>query len=543
MEEERSSITEDEVFAIFNAIFNFPSGHPTQEDYASVNTLLQPYIDNGRYDSLMSAYFEPLEENVEGTNNSQETKVRRGGITPPVYAYLTGKYDLLATFRALSTHPEILYNTVDYYNYSFADYVYENKDFEFYLQIQRDGATLYAYSSLGEGILAEPGNNKRSFEDEFKKHIRHTNENYRKILNIVTRRKSKYRAPAGFHGTIILPPGAKETPLESRKIIRKENDPSAFALSRSHRYGPDKHLLIPLTIGPLRSWINAQKQYILSDPRIIYHIKSYTYLGDVFANAYLRGTLYTDTGELQNNIQRTYDSIVHTALALPPFVYQILDIYDTIAKYNENVHLPPKNTLVGKNGKLIIEPLNAFFREHSAFFTTREILLPLLKAYVKEMTTILYNAPRLPRNIIVYRGATKEFEVPKGAREYTSRSFLSTSLHPHGASNFAGELYPTLKCCMYEINISKIIPVLYIGALSEFKTEYELLLPPLINMESSDKLIVKRIVGYDERILVREMTAKGVRATLSATRRKSKSKSKKPLGGAGGPSRSRRSSS
>jgi hypothetical protein len=125
---------------------------------------------------------------------------------------------------------------------------------------------------------------------------------------------------------------------------------------------------------------------------------------------------------------------------------------------------------------------------------------------------------------------------------------------------FAEYYYPVLACCLYEIKIPKNIPVLYVSPVSHFVNEYEVLIPSNSHMHSSDKLFVKRIYGYEDRVIVSEMEVTGIKGTksvrktrkmllrgMSKRRRQSKRSVKKsrrsvkpkpkrkPLGGAGGP--------
>jgi uncharacterized protein (UPF0305 family) len=357
---------------------------------------------------------------------------------------------------------------------------------------------------------------------------------------------------------------------------------------RKQRYESKKDLIIPLESMEIREWIQAQTKYINSSKRITYIVKSYTRHGDEFVNMYLRNILFDDKGVLHPRAQELLESIRGHQQNIP-YMYQIVDnyeriihIYKKLVKSNKiepyTVEFPSRGEILraGSAGEPLPHEIKSIFSTFRDLFDRREILEELLQLYAYELNDIIEKSPKLSDNILVYRGSKMGQQVKQGKTDYVLPGFLSTSLNFFvPLKRFAEYHFPIFACCLYEIKIPKEIPVLYTASVSHFKNEHEVLLPFHSIIHSSDKLLVKRVYGYEDRVLVTEMEVKGIRGTKSirlprtmvkSTRRltrRIKRKSKRsvrksrkasakasppkpkriPLGGAGGPPPSSNNSS
>jgi hypothetical protein len=119
--------------------------------------------------------------------------------------------------------------------------------------------------------------------------------------------------------------------------------------------------------------------------------------------------------------------------------------------------------------------INEFFNKNYAKMSNQFILGRLLKSYVEELQNIIENAPRLGKNLRTYRGSKNEDFLEPGILSFINRGFSSTSLNLSVALGFTKEYYG-VRCCVYDIDIDKSVPVLYIASVSKFPDEEEVLI-------------------------------------------------------------------
>ncbi len=595
------NINDDKVNALINAIDAYPLEGATEEDKRRVLDLIEPYISTHAEDPYTPGVYmydmyittpqpinEDVEEEEEGDNNAnnnenndnfnrnynidkqQRQRIKQGGLSPYVYAYLTHKYEIFDMLTDYIINKAYVFNAIDEYNYKIADYALINKDFDLYYKLLAEDGVLHYYTNMGAKVPDEEGNSERNERVAGLHFIHYTDANYRKMLKKYTNKHNKGKPIHGFHGNLIQLPRAPVAPAHSRKHVSTNEPLYGYKTFRSRRYGPKKDLLIPVESKAIRDWIQAQSDYIQSSERIKYIVASYTRHGDELVNMYLRKLLFNEMGRLNEKPQELVNKIRELRRPIP-FLYQIVENYEMIiAIYKKMLaskkikthgrQFPPRGE-IEKDGKPIQENIIYLYYLFKDIFDRKEILGELLKIYAYDLNTIIENSPKLPDNIIVYRGVSREFELPEGKTEYTTKSFLSTSLSPEPAGRFLRELYPTLYCCLYEISIPKTLRVLYTAPVSHFKKEYEILLPLHIRMRGADKILLKRTYGYEDRTLVREMTAKGIhiappvrtyrtmrmgdrrithrikskRSIRKSRKSGAKTSPPKPLGGAGGP--------
>lgn len=212
-------------------------------------------------------------------------------------------------------------------------------------------------------------------------------------------------------------------------------------------------------------WKEMHEKYIHSDDRILKTVRGYSYHGDELANAYARG-----------NLANVSDVMMRISLSTDkediPIAYQIYDHYDFLKGHG--IPIPPRETLM-QDGKLNMPLINEFFNENYAKMSNQFILGRILKSYVDELQKIIENAPRLGKNLITYRGSKDEDFLEPGILSFINRGFSSTSLSFTVAAGFT-QTYYNLKCCVYDIDIDKSVPVLYIASVSKFPGEQEVLI-------------------------------------------------------------------
>jgi hypothetical protein len=129
-----------------------------------------------------------------------------------------------------------------------------------------------------------------------------------------------------------------------------------------------------------------------------------------------------------------------------------------------------------------------------------------IKQDIIELSKIILNAPKITKDIKVYRGLSKSMESLRidGKEKIQSRGFISTSSLEFISSQFVGN-----DCCLYIIKIPKgtpVLPVFYkpneqnIYELKNaiFDTELELILPPLCTFDVTTKKF--KNIKYQEKM-------------------------------------------
>jgi hypothetical protein len=195
------------------------------------------------------------------------------------------------------------------------------------------------------------------------------------------------------------------------------------------------------------------------------------------------------------------------------------DNYDELQE--KGIEMPAKETFI-KNGKIdnkVILDILADDKNWQFFFSRSNIDF-LILGLVADLTRVIFNAPRLRKPLIVYRGVKSEhFDTLKTK----SIDYWSTSLDPYAATSFTNsDVGKLIAATVYEITLSPKIPCLYLERFSKFKSsEAEVLLPPGMTFNFSQNLYIKTRVeekpyfkiSFDE-FLLRAMTSAQKRRVL-----------------------------
>jgi hypothetical protein len=310
------------------------------------------------------------------------------------------------------------------------------------------------------------------------------------------------REAVRYKGTEILNPAARGW----RKLVKPRN----LSLTNANRdafaryatpYGVDtllrrtknvrdlhREFLVPPDQPHLVRWIRAQEAFLKTlTPREEAIVTSYTKHGDQMVNSWARGRLPTDVRDLM---------MAAIGWSRIPFQYSIYDQYDRLLR--AGVKMRPRAEWLDAKGVLRREVVADIVRENLTYFSLSENLGPLLKQYMAELMVIMKRSPRLIGDTITYRGFKSEAHL-KGLK-YVAREFGSTSVNPDTALAFADthimgtrEVY----CCLYELTVKAGVPCLYLGSLTEFDDEFEILLPPGATYRLGKEILVKRVIPYD----------------------------------------------
>jgi hypothetical protein len=268
------------------------------------------------------------------------------------------------------------------------------------------------------------------------------------------------------------------TPYETDVMIRR---------SKNVR-GLQREFLLTVDQPHLVRWIHAQEAFIQTlNPRDAFIVKSYTRHGDKLANGWARGGLPPRVTDL-----------LEAAIAWGkiPFQYSMYDQYDALARMG--VEMPPRELWTNKDGILRNDVVVDVVRDNMGFFERPEFLGNLLKQYIADIVSIMKRSPRLIGDIITYRGFKSEQHL-KGLR-YVAPDFGSTSVNPYTALDFTDIVSSgdhIVHCCIYELTVRAGVPCLYLGSITEFTDEYEILLPPSATYRLGREVIAKRIVPED----------------------------------------------
>jgi hypothetical protein len=284
--------------------------------------------------------------------------------------------------------------------------------------------------------------------------------------------------------------------------------------------------LLPPYMPYIDGWIDAQMKYTSSlSPRETFILRAYSYHGDRLVNRYLRDERSDATGLLEAMISES-----HIALASIPFKYQIYDHYNKLQKYG--IKLPSRDKIRSMEDTAYV----SIVKENLPLFANLDVMLLLSKAFYEDLMRIFMKAPRLPHSIVTYRGITSEKHV-KGF-EFRSSDFQSTSLNPGSAAVFTQQFplrkrvldrlpidirlayadywtnpknaeealdnyfklllqiqkYGLLDCCLYEIIVDKSVPCIYMDGITLLEEEFELLLPPGIDVKLDDTIDIRRLI-------------------------------------------------
>lgn len=210
-------------------------------------------------------------------------------------------------------------------------------------------------------------------------------------------------------------------------------------------------------------WMERQIAYIDSlNDRQKHMIYAYTIYGDELMNQHLRGTLTQQRAEL----------IIHRA-----------------QQNNEN---PLKYQHHDRTGRMDID---------EEYMTNLMEYVPL---FTEEFTQIIHNAPKLTRQICVFRGirdgqfiVNHVFQNQRGVEYFHYKDFISTSFYLPSAVNF---MDPEGDCCLMELILEPNVPCLLTAHVSRRRGEYEITIAPDTYMGFKNckyKLVLDQDEHYD----------------------------------------------
>ena len=118
----------------------------------------------------------------------------------------------------------------------------------------------------------------------------------------------------------------------------------------------------------------------------------------------------------------------------------------------------------------------------------------LIVGLIADLTKVIYDAPRLRKPLIVYRGILSEHNE---RLTFKSNDYWSTSLDPYAAVKFTDmDIGKRLQGPVYEIVLSPKIPCLFLERFTHFKSsEQEVLVPPgITHIPSASQYTLKCVL-------------------------------------------------
>lgn len=93
--------------------------------------------------------------------------------------------------------------------------------------------------------------------------------------------------------------------------------------------------------------------------------------------------------------------------------------------------------------------------------------------YVTDLINIFNKAPKLEKNLYVFRGTKTFYYGTEGSKVFTNMEFMSTSISPRLALNFTRD-----ECYFTQIKLRPGSRVIFIEPVSQHWGELEVLIPP-----------------------------------------------------------------
>jgi hypothetical protein len=268
-----------------------------------------------------------------------------------------------------------------------------------------------------------------------------------------------------------------------------------------------KELFIPLELEGLSEWLKQQETYLDNLPvRDLEILRSYTSHGDIMVNGFCRGNLY--------DIKNLFEASLLSDESVP-LAYSLYDQYN---EYSKKIKMPKRSEFIDEDGELNMHTARNTIASNIEFFRIPKNISSLLSQYKTDLTRIISGSPRPKKPLVVYRGIQSEAHV-KSAR-YRNIDFMSTTLDPFSVLEFTEEfmddkLAAKFYCCVYEMTLDKDVPCMYMQFISNYANEFEVLLPPGMDIELSNTVQVRQkpadrtakvpaiLTGYTkERVLV-----------------------------------------
>ena len=230
-----------------------------------------------------------------------------------------------------------------------------------------------------------------------------------------------------------------------------------------------------------REWFIAQNEYIKSlSKKQIFTLLGYTFVGDEVVNSLMRGTFNIDTF-------RPILEVMSVDVYIFPFFFQAIELISQLSEDKlHKMFLLDVNTniKIGKDTKTILswyDEMNKntlfsgkykIFSHIAAFFSINTFWIPVLHMFIKDLSSIIKNAPPLRKKLVVFRGVTNDYYL-KGKTGFTYKNigFHSASMSVDVATGFMGKS----KCCLKKITVLPGTRALIMMGISMFPHEMEVL--------------------------------------------------------------------
>lgn len=248
-----------------------------------------------------------------------------------------------------------------------------------------------------------------------------------------------------------------------------------------------EELFVPVSLKGIKGWLDRQDAYIDALPqRDIEIMRSYTSHGDRLVNAYCRGAL--------GNVTELVRAMVTDTSV--PLAHSFYDQFHLFQRKFPKDEIRTKDYYKLDDGNIDMAKIGTFFNSHLDFFGKGVNLETMLEQYKQDLMRIIEGSPRLTSDIIVYRGIESEKHV--ASSEYKNKDFLSTTLDPFSVLEFtedfeneSKETHAKFYCCVYEIALHKSVPCMYMQFFSEYSNEFEVLVPPGMNVKLGKTVKIK----------------------------------------------------
>jgi hypothetical protein len=265
------------------------------------------------------------------------------------------------------------------------------------------------------------------------------------------------------------------------------------------------------------NWLTEQLQYVYKlSTYDTFTLKGYTYNGDVFANNYLRGTLnvkkfVTCNDEYTEQITQYFPLFMQVNKLLTHTHASMFSVHDLHKKKVHRITKIHSNVL--KSVATIKEWLDVLEANKLKISERYSIIVPLwsyltdsfredaLKLFINDLFSIIKNAPKNSKQMVVYRGVRNQFFMQKSERDiYRNVGFVSTSLDIDIAKEFQKPVsqHDDVKCCIQRVLLPKGTISIVLFPLSNFQDEKEVLLPTGVLYKLQNKKVLKSFYRYQE---------------------------------------------